>query len=339
MTEQATPVESAQEAVETITGGGETEKVSAIEEINEENFDPSLPQQESVEATPETQEELVEAVEEAIEEGASEEEVKEMIKEFELKVNGKKKKVKIDLNNEEELIRRLQMAEAGQSAMQEKAELEKAYMEYLKKAQQDPTEFLADLGIDPDDFAEKRLSKKVEELKKSPEQIEREQMQAELAKMRAELKRRETEAEEARVMQLQQEAQSSLNEEIVEALQSSKTLPNTPKTVRRIADAMIWALENTDYEDIAVKDVLPAVEKEIKAEITDFISGLGDDEDLIESYIGASTLNKLRKKRLAAAKKARTLSDVKPVSTPKKEEDEEKARKIVSSKDFFRNLK
>jgi len=328
---------NAAEAIETITSGGGSEKTSGVDELNAQNLDPERNVQES-EAAPETAEELKDAVEDAIEEGATEEEVKDMIREFELKVNGKKKKVSIDLNDEKDLVRRLQMAEAGQEAMQSKKELEKMITQELMRAKQNPWDFLQELGLNPDDLAEQRLTEKVEQLQKSPEQIERENLQRELEKARAELKKQQTAAEEAKTLQLQQEASAQLEQEMMEALEKHKNLPKTRKTMRRIADAMLWAMEN-GYEDVAVEDVIPAVEAEIKQEFNEFIAELPDE--MMENYIGKKNLDRLRKKRLAEMKKVRNVEQVKQTTQPpKKKEDESPFKEpgTVRAKDFFRDL-
>ncbi|RLF65295.1 MAG: hypothetical protein DRN30_04225, partial [Thermoplasmata archaeon] len=291
----------------------------------------------------ESEAELVEEIEGAIEDGASEEEVKDMIREYEIKVNGKTKKVKIDLNNEEEIIKRLQMAEAGQSAMQGKAELEKMIESELRGAKEDPWKFLQDtLGLDADELAEHRIAARVEEMKKSPEQIEKEKISKELETLRAEMKKREQVEEDAKVTRFREEASFKLDQEITDALKDNTNLPKSRKTVSRIADAMMWAMNN-GFGDVNVADVIPAVEAEIKTEFDEFMNGM--PEDVLENYIGKRNLDRLRKKRVASAQAAKNTSigDVKAVAADKKDDVERdafgrKTAKKVRSKDFFKNL-
>lgn len=288
-------------------------------------------------AVPATEGELQSAVKEAAENGATKEEIKQMIKEFEVKVNGKKKVVKLDLNDEKDIIRRLQMAEAGQSAMQESAELRKLVETELQRARQNPWDFLKELGLDPDDLAEQRIVQKVEELKKSPEQVEREKLQRELEAARAELEKERSAKEEFKMSQLREAAKNTLDREVAEAFESNPNLPRTQKTVRRIADAMLWATEN-GYEDVKVADVMPAVEEEIRREFNEFVAAL--PEEAIEHFLGKNLLEKMRKKRVAEAKKTQDVAPLqtKAVSTPKIDEKEEKKDK-VSARDFFRGLR
>lgn len=283
-----------------------------------------------------SQDQIQETIENAIEEGATKEEIKEMIKEYDLKVNGKSKKVKLNLSDDKEVVRRLQLAEAGQLAMQEKAQLEKLIDQALMNAKNDPWSFLKELGLDPDDLAERRISDKVEELKKSPEQVEREAMQKELEMARKQLKQIETEKQEAIQKQLQSSALNEIDKDITEALAEDPELPKTKKTVARIADALLWAIDN-GFPDATVKDVLPAVKSELRLEMDDFLSNMNDD--LLENWIGKKNIERMRKKRLAAVKaqpKA-VMDTVKQVSKP--EEKTEKQREQIAASNFFRKLR
>lgn len=317
---------------EEVTNAPEAEvsEVAGVDQINEAEM-----QTEEVveEAAPETQEELKEAVEEAIEDGASEEEVKDMIREFELKVNGKVKKVSVDLSNEDDLKKRFQMAEAGKLAMQEKAEFEKLVNEELLGAQKDPWSFLKNLGLDPDDLVEQRMAARIEEMKKSPEQIEREKIQQELEDARARLKQIEEEKSTAKMQQMEQKAAFDLDREITEALAEDKELPKSQKTVKRIADAMLWAMDN-GYPNVAVADVIPSVKAEIQNELNEFMSAM--PEDLMEKWIGKKNIERLRQKRLSKMKKVATPA-AKQVAKPKLEEEKAPVKKM-SSKDWFRQL-
>src|SRR5690554_5823586 len=81
---------------------------------------------ESFEENSGTAEDLEAQVQEAVENGASKEEIKNMIKEFELKVNGKTVKTKIDLADEEAIKRELQKAYAFNDVSQKYSQLENA---------------------------------------------------------------------------------------------------------------------------------------------------------------------------------------------------------------------
>jgi len=288
--------------------------------------------EESVEVQAETTDELKEEIEEAIEDGADESVVKEMIREFQLKVNGKNVTKTIDLSDEDAVRRELQLAAAARPAMQESAELRKLYEQEIQRLKSDPWAVLKELDIDPDELAEDRIRQRVEELKKSPEQVDKERIQRELNEARAELNKQKEQAENAKFEQLQMEAATELEGEISKALDGHSTLPQSPKTVSRIADAMLWAMEN-GFEDVSAGDVIPTVEAEIKQEFNQLMDALG--EDAIESFVGKRNMDKMRKKRLNSMK-TNNINNIKEVS--KKEVKEDTSKKKLRYKDYFKNL-
>lgn len=285
--------------------------------------------------------ELKQEVEEAIENGASEEEVKDMIKEFTIKVNGKQKKVKFDLSDEKEVIKKLQLAEAGRSSMQEAAELKKMFQSEIERLRKDPWAVLKELDMDPDELAEQRLRAKIAELKKTPEQLEKERMHKELEEARKQLKQREEETKMAQFEQLKQSEAKKLDDDLDRVLSAHSTLPKTPQTVARIANAMLWAMENAhsiglDPDDITVEDVIPSVEAEIKREFDELLEALGDDG--IEQYFGKKRLDRYRKKRIEAMKQKSAPKVQETASKVEKTKEQSDSKKKVYARDFFRNL-
>lgn len=271
-----------------------------------------------------------EAVEQAIAEGASAAEVKQLIKEFKLKVNGKEvvKKYK----NDEELIRDLQLGMANQGGMAKARELEKLYEKEIKRLQQNPWEVLQELGHDPLKLSESKLQEWVEEQKKSPEQVEFEKMQRELQSAREELKRQKEESEQSRMTQLQKQAAAEIDKQIQDELSAHKTLPNSRKTVSKIADALLWAMEN-GFPDATVKDVIPMVEQDIRDEMNEFVTNL--PEEVMEQYFGQKNIERLRKKRIAQARAQATNAVQMPeVSRPAQPKEE---KQKISARDFFKN--
>jgi hypothetical protein len=291
-----------------------------------------------VKVTPETKQELKQQVEQAIEEGASDQEIKDIIEEFELKVNGKTIKKKINLSDKEAVKKELQLAAAAQPAMQRAKELEKAYEAELNRLMSNPWEVLQELGLDPEQLSTQFLEKKVEEMKKSPAEIEKEKLEAEVKKYREDMKRMQEESERARLEQLQEQEAVTLEKEIMDALDNHKALPKSQRTVSRIADAMLWAIEN-GFKDVSVADVLPAVEADLRSEIGTFINELPDE--MFEEWVGKKKLETYRKQRLANAGKPKAPAKVDVQQTAqsvKQEVEEKKSKKKVKMGDYFDSL-
>jgi hypothetical protein len=279
------------------------------------------------------QAELKDAIEEAIEEGATEEEVQDMIKTFTLKVNGKEVVKKIDLNDEESIKRELQMAHAGRGAMQRAKELEKAYEEALEELKSDPFSVLKQLGTDVDELTKGYLQKQIEEMKKSPEELAQEKYERELAEAREQERKYKEELDRIRYEQVMAEENAKLEDEISGALDAYEQLPDNPMVRQKIAETMMWAMEN-GYDDVSAKDVLPTVEKELIKQQEQFFSSM--PTQFIEKFLGKSNIEKMRENRLAKAKAAPKKPKVTETSDKPLKEKEE--RKKVRAKDFFKNL-
>jgi hypothetical protein len=288
--------------------------------------------QQSVEASSDNSE-LQEAVEDAIASGASEKEVKNLIKEFQLKVNGKIVNKTIDLSDENALKNELQLSAAARQAMQESANLKKLYESEVNRLKTNPFDVLAELGLDPDQLAEMRIQQRIEEMKKSPEQIEREKIQLELQAAREEARKLKEERESEQFEKLKEQAAVEIENEIEAALDAHKTLPKSRHIVKRIADSMLWAMNN-GY-DVSAEDVMPLVEKEWREEM----SRLMDDspEDVLEQLIGQRNIERLRAKRLNAMATTKTASAVKPTAASVQKQEEQKREKI-RQRDFFKAL-
>lgn len=298
-------------------------------EINEESIEVSADDAGS-------EQQLQDVVEDAIANGASKQDVQNLIREFQLKVNGKLINKKIDLSDENNLKNELQLAAAARQSMQEAANLKKLYEKEVSRLRQDPFSVLAELGLDPDQLAEMRIQQRIEEMKKSPEQLEREKIQAELQAAREEANRLKAEREAEQFEKLKDQAAAQIETEIEQALDAHKSLPKSRHIVKRIADSMLWAMNN-GFEDVTAEDVMPLVEKEWRDEM----SRLMDDspEDMLEQLIGQRNIERLRAKRLNAmnASGAKTAASVKSTAASVQKQEEQKREKI-KQRDFFRSL-
>ena len=326
MSEENVAVESAPEETsaveESVESNEESQEIEASsEESNEES---------SVQA--ETEEELQEEVEQAIKDGASKEEVQNMIREFTLKVNGKEYKREIDLSDEETLQKELQMALAGRQAMQRSAELEKAYRNDIDRLKTDTASVLQELDIDPVEFAARVIENHLEQNAKSPEELENERRIKEFEDIKAERDRLRQEMEEKARQAEMAKIEKEIETDILSALESDPELPADPKVIAKVADNMLWAMQN-GWDDVTAKDVLPTVKKELQQEFRTIASSLKSNSAL-KALLGDDILNNLREERVQQAKQqVKTLNNIK--SQPKAEETEKKVEKKISLKDFM----
>jgi len=305
---------------------------SSEESVEARSEESSSESSESVEVQAETEEELESEIEQAIEEGASEEEVKNMIRQFTLKVNGKEYIKKIDLSNEDEVQKELQLALAGRHAMQRSAELEKAYRNDINRLKSDTASVLKELGIDPLQFSSSFIEKYLEESQKDPAELEREQKIKEYEMLKAENERLKKEREEEQRRNQMAEVEKELETDIISALEGDSELPVNPEVIAMVADSMLWAMSN-GFDDITAKDVLPTVKAELQKKFRTVASSLKSPAAL-KALLGDDILNNLREERVQQAKKQiKIVNNLKETSSPSK--TEEKPRQKISLKDFM----
>lgn len=296
---------------------------------------PAQESQEYGEGAPQAQEQLHDVVETALANGASEKEVKSLIREYQLKVNGKTINKKIDLSDENGLRNELQLAAAARQSMQEASNLKKLYEKEVGRLKSNPWEVLQELGMDPDELAELRIQARIEEMKKSPDQIERERIQKELTAAREEARQLKEERETENFEKMKQQAAVQIESEIESALDAYKSLPKSRHIVKRIADSLLWAMDQ-GFENVTAEDVMPMVEKEWKEEM----NRLMDDssEDILEQMIGQRNLERMRAKRLAGMNQApKSASSIKSTAASIQKQPEKPAEKI-KQRDFFKQL-
>lgn len=289
----------------------------------------------------ESQELSAEQIADAVEQGEiSKAEAKSLIKKFQLKVRGQTIEREIDLGDEDFMRDQLQLAEVSKMSMQEVAQIKKAYQKEMERIRSNPWEILQELGLDPDELAEKRIESRIEQMKKSPEQLEKEKYMKELEDARAEAKALKEEKEQIERQKLQDQAAVQINEEIDKALAGHKVLPNSPMVRRRIADTMLWAMNN-GHPEVTADDVVPLVQKEMREELQKLHSEMPDEA--LEDFIGKQNIDRMRKKRLANSKVIPTSinqvkSTVQSVKANESLQSNKQSEKI-SAKDFFRNIK
>lgn len=275
-------------------------------------------------------------IQEAIDNGDAKE-AQRLIKKYELKVRGKTISKEVDLSDDDYVKNQFQLAEVSKQAMQESAELKKAYQKELERFRANPWEVLEELGLNPDELAESRIHQRIEEMKKSPEQIRAEQREKELFEAREEAKRLKAEKADLENQKLQEQASIQLKDEISQAIAKTKTLPNNKYVEKRVADSMLWAMQN-GFEDVTAEDVVTLVEQEMRQELSELYDQM--PEDVLEHFIGKKTIERMRKRRVAQVRQAPSVNDIKQTALAAKAADEARPREKnhVRSKDFFKNL-
>lgn len=302
--------------------------------MSEENNGTAAP----VEAAPEeTTEEIVETAEDLEQEDGQEAQpveqgkqpqtkeqkaLEKAIKAFEIKVNGKQKKVELDLNDEDSIKKYLEKAEGAQEKFQEAALYRKQAEQLVEMLQKDPLSILRNpaLGIDVKKLAEMVLDEQLAEAQLTPEQKRIKELEAALTE-REKKEKAEREAKEAEEKaRLTKEMYAKAEQDMMAALDSS-SIGASPYAVRRVADMMSVLVEE-GYENVEIKDIMPFAERVILQELGGHIQKHREPSKL-EKLLGKDVLKEYRKSKISAVKKTPNANTVetgkKSGDTPKEE--------------------
>jgi hypothetical protein len=270
------------------------------------------------------------------EEKKIEEQKKELRKKYNLKVNNKIKELELDLENDAEVQKYLQKALAADEKFQEAANMKKGFIELINQLKTNPLAILShpEIGVDLKRLAEQVLTQEIEDMQKTPEQKKLEEMERKLKEYEEEKARLEEEKRQAEMAKLEEQTYQELDEQISEALSGSE-LPKSPYVVKRIADAMITAMD-MGYVDVQVKDIIPFVEQQITSEIQQLFESAPEtmSEKLMEKFVGKKNLDRYRKSRISKVKARvpETAKSIKETGSNYKSEDKKEEIETVSVK-------
>jgi hypothetical protein len=259
-------------------------------------------------------------------------------KKYKLKVDGEEIEDEIDLANEQEIVKRLQLAKAAQKRMQEAAqyrkqieETEQDLSEFLEQLKQNPLAVLKhpDLGLDLRQVVESFLEEEVERSKKSPEQIELEEAKARLRALEEEKESLETQRREEYMERLRVEKATEIEKELIEALDAGD-LPQSDYIMNKMVDLASIAYDNGI--EISMKELLPIVRDSYLKDARQIFGKLPDE--LIEDIVSKDRIRNIRNKQLQTLKNQQK-PGVKVVDTGKKTESKEEKKQ--SAKDFFKD--
>jgi pyruvate-formate lyase len=222
-------------------------------------------------------------------------------KKFKIKVDGNEEEMELDLNDEQTLIRHLQMSKAASKRMNEAAMTRKQAEQFITALQNDPMKVLTDPRIMGNEkfqaIAEEFLSKKLQEQMLSPEERRRIEMEDRLRKYEDQEKSAKEKEEQAQIAQLEEHYAQEYQKTIMTALQSTN-LPKNPFTVKRMAELMQKNIKHG--LDLDPHHLAQLVKEDYQKELVGLIGG--SDASQIISMFGEDLTNKIRKHDLAKYK-------------------------------------
>jgi hypothetical protein len=267
--------------------------------------------------------------------------------EFNLKVNGKEIKEKVNLRDKDRITKALQMEKAAQQAFQERAITSKQ----LQEIQQDVTEFLQQFSENPlsivmnpefnlskeakRQLAEAILREDLEQSQKTPEQLEYEETKKKYEQLLAEKEQLELQRREQEQARLEQEAAIELENEIVQAIEVGQ-LPKSTYISKKLADLAYIAYSNGI--DLSMQDLIPFVKQQYKKDIAEMLGILTDEE--VEMLVSKDRIRSIRNKQIQAVKPKdnapKAPLKTQDTGTSSKKSDEPSK---IKAKDFFNSLR
>jgi hypothetical protein len=270
----------------------------------------------------------------------------EQWEEFNLKVNGKEVKEKINLRDKDRIAKALQMEKAANQAFQERAITAKQ----LQEIQQDVTEFLEQFSSNPlsiimspefnlskeqkRSLAEAILREDLENSQKTPEQLALEETKKKYEELLAEKEELEEQRREEERARLEQAAAVELENEIVQAIEIG-SLPRSTYISKKLADLAYIAYSNGI--DLPISEIIPFVKQQYKKDIAEMLGILSDDE--VESLVSKDRIRNIRNKQIQSVKpkEGAPKNPLKTQDTGSSSKKQSEPQKI-KAKDFFKNL-
>ena len=248
------------------------------------------------------------------------------LKKYKIKVDGNEEEVELDLNDEQTLVRHLQMSKAASKRMNEAAITKKQAEQFINALKTDPVRILTDPRVMGNEkfqaIAEEFLSKKLQEQFLSPEERKRIEMEDKLRKYEESEKKQKEEAEQAQIAQLEEHYAQQYQKTIITALQSTN-LPKNAFTVKRMAELMQKNIQHG--LELEPQHLAQLVKEDYQRELVGLIGG--SDADQIIAMFGEDVANKIRKHDLAKLKgKLGPQASGRETLAPKKQDANRKMR-------------
>lgn len=263
------------------------------------------------------------------------------VKKFKLKVDGQEFDEEIDLSNEAELVKRLQLAKVAHKRMNEAAEYRKNYEDaetlvanFLEQLKSDPLSILknGEFGIDTESLRDALVKEAEERAKKTPEQLELEKYRSKVESLEKERQEAEAEKQRLEVERLNTEAANELASAVEKAVENGD-LPKSKYLTAKMMDLAHIAWKAGI--DVPVMELIPVAKKMYLEDMKDMLGKLPDE--MIESLVTGERIASIRKKKIAELKKMQATKPIKVEDVASSSREEKESKKMTTS-EFFKNL-
>ncbi len=241
----------------------------------------------------------------------------------------------------DELIKLAQKAAGSDERFRSAAERDKARDAWLKHIKNNPDALFEDLELNADEWAEKRLLKKLQLETMNGDQRRAYEAEQQLAKLREEAEKAKEEAanskkslEEREYEALRSKYAEEIDTGLVDAFKSTgKTA--TPRRIARVVEQMIAHAE-THGEVLSVGQALERAESEIKTDISEILAAMSPEE--LAEVLPRGSRDGLRKQDLEELKRQNPLRQRNDAQAATNAQPQKGKRFRGSTDDFFTKL-
>lgn len=213
----------------------------------------------------------------------------------------------------------------------EAAKSRKEAMRFFKLAKENPREFLEKTGHDPKKFSYDEVAKDIQDKLRDPREVELEAAKKRLEafeKKEAEekkLKAQEKVTKEAKALE------ARFHSEIIEALESTPSIPKNGFSVAKIAKYIDTVRDKTGVL-LSAKEVVNVIDRDIRSEVSGILKG-ATAEQIIE-LIGAEGAEMIRQYHLTQLKNPLSGNN----GAQGNGQERPKAKRWDNSKDFWKSI-
>lgn len=234
--------------------------------------------------------------------------------------------------DETTLAQMIEKAKGADKKFLEAAKARKEAIKFFKLAKENPEELLSKSGKDPKQWAYEKVAKDLQDRLRDPRDIELEKAQEENKRYKDAEASRQAQIAKARLEQETKAMEAKFHAEIIEALETTPSLPKNGFTVAQIAKYIDTVRDKTGVL-LSAKEVVKVVENDIRGTVKGILSG-ADAEKLI-ALIGEEGVKEIQKYYLNKLKDP--LKNGQGASTPT-DDDKPKPKKWKNSHEYWKSI-
>lgn len=224
--------------------------------------------------------------------GVTETPAEKKARKYQIKVDGQAREIDLDSMNDEELVKRVQLAEAAQRRMQEASEQRKQVESLFKLLKENPIEALKNpaLGVDVRKMVEDQILREYEEAQLSEPERKAKELERQLQAREAKIQEYEQAKASEAQRQLEERVFQETQRQFVAALDAAD-LPRNQETIYMMADVARLNLENGI--ELSPAQMAAEVKDRLSQMHTHIVRGL--DGEKLMSYLGDDVITKVLK--------------------------------------------